>query len=506
MTVSRFPTLRRLFPGTWLPAIVTAFLVPASGPLPVAAGGLFQKRAERQEKTANPPRAKPFSSIFSPKKKEALRATPVEPSAPAPSSPPAAYQTHLPASPSAGLASVPRGRAGQLRVFVLGDSQSLLPFGIELQKSLVAAGHEVLFHGVKNGTPYYWQGKWTSPVLTRLYEPAASPEACGRWNEVSMAPRSITDYIASYDPDVFIIQAGTNFEEDLAGDYTAGILGLIDTSLRQASSRGAKVLWIGPPDARDDVKDPAFQERAVTTLRAALSTTGAAQGIDSFFDSRAVCPIPEGTPGDGEHPADEAGRAWGIAAGSWAASRIDHWRRIGMLPRTASPLAASPPLPVAVPVPPAPSHGLPAPAPGVVPAAEPAPLRVFEAEFELVAKSDPGDISTLPYTDAFCVYRYRLRQPTVHLPQLLEFGLPVDFSKGEPSIHVLHWAVHNDGRGPRATKVASRRIGDTFVMRICPLAEHPLGKPVGTMTQFNDFDDLLAPIFVSTDLAGERAF
>ena len=84
--------------------------------------------------------------------------------------------------------------------------------------------------------------------------------------------------------------------------------------------------------------------------------------------------------------------------------------------------------------------------------------------------------------------------------------MPVDFSQGEPSIYVLHWAVHNDGRGPRATKVASRQVGETYTMRICPLSEHPLGKPVGTMTQFNDFDDLLAPIFASTDLAGERAF
>lgn len=461
---------------------LASFLFVASV-VPARAEGFFQKRGERQVKTAKPPKPKPLQSLFGPKKTETLRAVPIPPVV-APAAAPLLSGT---------LTPVPRGRPDQLRIFILGDSQSLLPFGTELQSTLVAAGHEVLFHGVKNGTPYFWQGKWTSPVLTRLYEPASVPEACGRWNEVSMQPRSIADYVASYDPDVFVIQAGTNFEEDLAGDYTAGILGLIDTSLREARSRGAKVLWIGQPDARDDKKDPAFQERAVTTLRAALATTGASQGYDAFFDSRTVCPIPEGTPGDGEHPTDEAGKAWGLAAGTWVLEQVQRWQRDGTLQR--SPLPA---MPSATPATPSLTSHLQTPAT--------TPPRSFEAEFELVAKSDPGDIATLPYTDAFSVFRYRLRQPTVHLPQLLDFGLPVDLSKGEPSIYVLHWAVHNDGHGPRATKVTSRQIGETYAMRICPLSEHPLNEPLGTMTRFNDFDDFLAPIFVASNLLEERSF
>jgi hypothetical protein len=479
MIASPVSALRRRLRIAWCCHLALSVIL--SSAVPARAEGLFQKRSERQVKTVKPPKPKPFQSLFGPKKSEPLRAIPIEtramPNAEAPLL-------------SGTLTPVPRSRPDQLRIFILGDSQSLLPFGTELQKTLVAAGHEVLFHGVKNGTPYFWQGKWTSPVLTRLYEPASVPEACGRWSEVSMQPRSIADYVASYDPDVFLFQAGTNFEEDLAGDYTAGILGLIDTSLREAGSRGAKVLWIGQPDARDDVKDAAFQERAVTTLRAALATTGASQGYDPFFDSRTVCPIPEGTPGDGEHPTDEVGKAWGLAAGSWVLEQLHRWQCDGTLQRSAQP--ATTPVTQLL------TSKLQTPAT--------TPARSFEAEFELVAKSDPGDIATLPYTDAFSVYRYRLRQPTVHLPQLLDFGLPVDLSKGEPSIYVLHWAVHNDGHGPRATKVTSRQIGETYAMRICPLSEHPLNEPLGTMTQFNDFDDFLAPIFVASNFLEERSF
>jgi len=462
------------------------------------AEGLFQKRGKQQLKTAKPPKPKPFQSLLGPKKRPPLRAVPVDaadlPVSLTPiiaaSAPPPSTAPLIPGV----LTPVARSRPDQLRVFVLGDSQSLLPFGTELQKTLVAGGHEVLFHGVKNGTPYFWQGKWTSPVLTRLYEPAAVPEACGRWNEVSMEPRSIADYVAGYDPDVFLIQAGTNFEEDLASDYTAGILGLIDTSLREARSRGAKILWIGPPDARDDKKDPTSQERAVTTLRAALAATAASQGSDPFFDSRSACPIPEGTPGDGEHPADEAGKAWGLAAGVWVLEQIQRWQQGGTLKRSLPPIPPSA-TPATAPM----TNRLQAP-PGI------SPPRSFEAEFELIAKSDPGDITTLPYTDAFSVFRYRLRQPALHLPQLLDFGLPVDLSKGEPSIDVLHWTVHNDGSGPRATKVSSRQVGESYSMRLCLLSEHPLNEPLKTMTQFNDFDDFLAPVFVASNLLEERSF
>ena len=479
MIASPVSALRRRLRIAWCCHL--ALWVILSSVVPARAEGLFQKRSERQVKTSKPSKPKPFQSLFAPKKPEKLRAIPIEPLAL-----PTAEAPLL----SGSLTPVPRSQPAQLRIFVLGDSQSLLPFGPELQKTLVAAGHEVLFHGVKNGTPYYWQGKWTSPVLTRLYEPAAVPEACGRWSEVAMPPRSIADYVASYDPDVFIFQAGTNFEEDLAGDYTAGILGLIDTSLREASSRGAKVLWIGQPDARDDVKDVALQDRAVTTLRAALATTGASQHYDAFFDSRNACPIPEGTPGDGEHPTDETGKAWGLAAGNWVLEQLHRWQCDGTLQRSAQP--ATTPVTQLL------TSKLQTPTT--------TPPRSFEAEFELVAKSDPGDIATLPYTDAFSVFRYRLRQPTLHLPQLLDFGLPVDLSKGEPAIYVLHWAVHNDGQGPRATKVTSRQVGETYAMRISPLSEHPLNGPLGTMTQFNDFDDFLAPIFVASNLLEERAY
>lgn len=473
---------RSFLAGMTLLAVAACFVQP----VPLAAGGLFRKKVMREPKIARPAKPKPFQSVFGPKTREPVRAVPVDPPS---ASLPALYAPSV----SGTLSPVPRIRPDLPRVLVLGDSQSLLPFGDTLQKTLVSGGCEVLFHGVKNGTPYFWQGNWPSPVLTRIYEPAASAEACGRSSEVSMIPRSIAEYVAAYDPDVFVFQAGTNFEEDLAGETTAGIVAKIEASLRDASARGAKILWIGPPDARDDVKSPEFQERAVTTLRTALVENLGVQGYDLFLDSRDLCPIPNDHKGDGEHPDNETGSRWGDIAGKWVVDRVQRWRCDGTL--RSSPGIAPPP--AANPVPDSFTRSLQQASP---------PARAFEVDLTLEAKSDPGDIATLPYTDAFSVYRYRIARPTEMLPQLLEFGLPVDLSKGAPVVYVLHWTVHNAGQGPLATRVAAREIGGTYRMRLNLLSEHPLGPPLGTMPRFDDFNDFGAPVFVAADLLAERAF
>ncbi len=483
--------LRTRFSIAALPVFAIASLLSFTLPAGADAGWFSKKnkdkpRKESVEKPPPKPKKKPMQAIFAPKRQEPVRAEPVTPGSRTEAwVSPANYRPDTPSLPGATAGR----RPGQTRVFVLGDSQGLLPFGPALQRALVEADCEVLFHAVKNGTPYFWQGRWPSPVLTRVYETAATPEQCDRWKEVSMRPRSIADYVAGYDPDVFIFQAGTNFEEDLAGDYTAGIVGHIGEGLRQATAHGARVLWIGPPDARDDVRSAEFQDRAVATLRTALDSVSEAQGGDCFLDSRPLCPIPNDAPGDGEHPSNATGTAWGTAAGAWAVATIAHWRKEGSLRPTATSSEGTTVRLFTQRLEDRPAAAIPA----------------FSAELELVAKSDPGDIATLPYTDAFSVFRYRVKNTAELQPRLAKFGVLPD-DGGDPVIQVLHWAVHNDGSGPRATRVASREIGETCAMSLCPLSEHPLGEPLGTMTRFDDFNDFLAPVFVASDLLAERVY
>lgn len=393
------------------------------------------------------------------------------------------------------LVPVERRNPDKIRVFVLGDSQSLTSFGPELQKELVEEGYEVLFHGVKNGTPYFWAGAWPSPVLTRVYAPAVTPEDCGQFEEVSMIPRSIEEYVDAFDPDVFVFQAGTNFEIDLVKENVTEISRMIRDSVRIASMRGAKVLWIGPPDARDDVKAVAMQDTAGETLRSALSDLSASQSLPCFYDSRPACPIGNDTRGDGEHPTHEGGIVWADFVAEWVHQSIVNLGCDGLL-RPAGGVPMSPTIRLL-------TRQF---------DEAPEPETPIAMKLQLVAKSEPGDISTLSYTDAFSVYQYQLLNRDEVIPELAKCGVGETLttregeSGGIPVIYVLHWAVHNNGSGPKPTAIATRRVGETFTMQVCPLTSHPLEKALGTMVQFNDFDDFTAPVFLTNNFLEERAY
>lgn len=388
----------------------------------------------------------------------------------------------------------PKKAGRQKRIFILGDSQGHTEFGAEFQKQLLLGGHEVIYHAVKNGSPYYWSGLWDSPVLTRIFAPASNPEEAGQWSQVSMPPRTVTQYVETYDPDVFIFQAGTNFELDLAKEATVQISDLVRQSVDQASARGAKVLWIGPPDARDDVKSDDYQKRAARTLSAALAGISAKQGADCFFDSRAACPMPNDSAGDGEHPGPAAARAWASQAAAWT---LDQMR--GIETRRSSPMRK-------------PADAKPSPVPGslldsLTQIRQPSGCAM---KLKLLAKSRIEDPKTMAYTDAFSVFKYELENPDEVLKRLKGVTLTTAASGKNPQkpyqVYVLHWTAHNDGKKPATTRIAGWKEGSTVSLKLTPLDQHPLRKALATMRQYNDFDDFDAPIFVASNLLEERAF
>lgn len=467
--------------------------------MPSPAGAQSSKRGAR--KPAASERGGPLAFLF-PRKRSEVPPAPAADARPAARSgtalppkraavAPGAATGLAPGGAPADLLPVPRRHPRQVRVFILGDSQGHTEFGAAYQRELLMGGHEVLFHAVKNGSPYYWSGMWQSPVLTRVFAPAAEPEEGAVWEQESMRPHSISRYVEVYDPDVFIFQGGTNFELDLARDAPDQIAERVRNSVSEAASRGARVLWIGPPDARDDVKTPEFQEKAAATLRAALEGTTQRQGFECFFDSRPVCPMPHSAEGDGEHPGPAAARAWARAAGAWTVESIRGFQAdksfthrkpatLGMAP--VSPLVAD--------------------------LARTPPAARYTMKLRLVGKSRVEDPKTMAYTDAFSVFKYELQNPEEVLSRLEGLTLTAGSSSaGRPKayqVYVLHWTAHHDGKRAAKTRVASRREGSTVRLQLTPLDQHPLRQALGTMRQTNDFDDFDAPIFVASDLLEER--
>ena len=464
------------------PTVLSALIIPAGlfFSTSLIAGGLFSKKkplptrggnVEPAKKTGNPS----FIQRVNPSRRAILSVSP-PPTRPIPAP-----------SFSGPLTPVTRRDPDQIRVFVLGDSQLLTSFGPEFQKKLAAGGFEVLMHGVKNGTPYFWEGKWPSPVLTSVFDPASVPGEGGNSREFAMHPRAIREYVEVFDPDIFVFQAGTNFEVDLAGQNDIAVGEMIAEALETAGMNGAAVLWIGPPDARDDVRSVDLQDRAEFTLRTVLCGVTERQGYDCFFASRPVCLIPNGSSGDGEHHTHERGIEWATVAAKWVQHSIESMNCDDML----RPVGGS---------------GSPM-------------TRLFSEQMDdertleqainmqlrLLAKSDPGDIGTLPYTDAFSVFQYELENADAIGPDLARRGLQVNAASGKSIIYVLHWSVHNDGAGPRPTRITSREIGQSYMMPLYPLASHPLEKALGTMVQFNDFNDFDAPVYIAANFVEESS-
>lgn len=493
-------------------AFFLTFAFLAVVPAAEAAGG--KKRASREAEGKSE-----RAGLFSRKRYEI---TPTPLPAPAPSAPlllaiPVVARPPLELAPSLSgssssptpLATITRSDQRQIRIFVLGDSQCHTEFGPELQKALLEGGYEVLIHGFKNGTVYFWKGGWKSPVLTQIFEPAASLEASGRFQLVSMVPPPIRDYVAAYDPDIFLIQGGTNFEQDLADESNTIVAEHVHNCLLDATASGAKVLWIGPPDARDDIKTAEFQERSYATIRRVTDPFADQQQGFCLYDSRPVAPMANDAPGDGEHHGPTAARAWARSSAEWVQGAITTFAKdpafLNRVPRQGS----GPAFHAA-----SPSDALSSISSQAVPTNPltssdevSIPERVMTMELRLSAKSLLADPATMEYTDFFSVFRYELENPEAVLPLYPELKLSQSGVGDEAVYHVyvFHWTAHHDGKRPDHTTVSRRPIGSTVTIDLVPLREHPLANALGNMPQQNDFDfdDFGAPIFVTPNLLAE---
>lgn len=324
-----------------------------------------------------------------------------------------------------------------------------------------------------------------------------------------MVPPPIRDYVTAYDPDIFVIQGGTNFERDLAAESNSIVAEHVHNCLLDATARGAKVLWIGPPDARDDVKSKEFQERSYATIRRITAPFADQQLGFCLFDSRPASPMANDASGDGEHHGPTAARAWARSSAEWVHSALATFAKdpafLVRVPRQGGGPVIHPSTP---------SDGLTSQSPRAIPVNPLAvsvgasiPGRVMTMELRLSGKSHLADPATMEYTDYFSVFRYELENPDAVLPLYPELKL-TQAGAGDETVHhvyVLHWAAHHDGNRPDHTVVSSRPIGSTVTIDLVPLREHPLANALGNMPQQNDFDfdDFGAPIFVTPNLFAE---
>jgi hypothetical protein len=195
------------------------------------------------------------------------------------------------------------------RVLYLGDSMSMGAFGTTLDHEMRAAGFDVYTFVAGGATPYYWLSRY-STINGPIGYWEKTPRSERRQNITSAVPK-IESLLERYDPDVVVVQTGTNLYSALRSkrrskaDNVKEVEGLLNHMVEAATQGGRKCYWITPPEAHPD--------RYPTELQAELAElTKRVVGREAkVFDSRKVTSYTDPYPtNDGIHYGATEARQW----------------------------------------------------------------------------------------------------------------------------------------------------------------------------------------------------
>ena len=208
----------------------------------------------------------------------------------------------------------PRPANSRGRVLYLGDSFSMGTFGRTFDQSLRTGGFEVYTSICGGGSPYYWL-KAYPPVAVNIGYWEKTPVSDKRVRSIKAVPK-IESLLAKWDPDIVVVQTGTNLYSQLRKKSRSKeanikeVEGLTTKMCRAIKSSGAKVYWITPPSASTRTYPQALQDEMLAITQRAVRPYG------KVFDSYAVTEFPETSGSDGIHLGPTEARAWANRAAS----------------------------------------------------------------------------------------------------------------------------------------------------------------------------------------------
>ena len=204
---------------------------------------------------------------------------------------------------AAGLA------ASKKRILYLGDSMSMGAFGRTMDQEMRAAGHEVYTFVAGGATPYYWLSRYSTikgPI--GYWEKTPSKE---NRQSVTLGVPKVEDLLEKFDPDIVVIQTGTNLYATLRSkrrskeNNVKEVEGLLNHMVEAATQGGRRCYWISPPQAHPGRYPVELQVEMAELTKRVVSPEA------KYFDSRSVTTYTDPYPkNDGIHYGPTEAKQW----------------------------------------------------------------------------------------------------------------------------------------------------------------------------------------------------
>ncbi|MGV3524324.1 MAG: SGNH/GDSL hydrolase family protein [Candidatus Sericytochromatia bacterium] len=199
------------------------------------------------------------------------------------------------------------------RVLILGDSQTVGPYGKSIDELARATGATVSTHASWGASPaWFVNGNETYKYWSRNAE---GQEA----TQMHAKTPVLTDLLASHRPDVVVVTLGGNL---IAGNASqADVTRQVSEIGNAVSASGARLVWVGPPKYDPKTRSPEVVEQLYQKLGNIVPEFG------TLVDSRPHVEAYAGT--DGLHYSGPEGER---IAGEWAAGVFETIQQVSARP------------------------------------------------------------------------------------------------------------------------------------------------------------------------------
>ena len=186
---------------------------------------------------------------------------------------------------------------------------SMGKFGSTLDQCLRDSGLEVYTSVTGGATPYYWLSDY-SPVSSTIGHWRRTPRENRRFGTYRQVPK-VETLIEDYDPDVVIVQTGTNMYATLRSKRRTEeanakeVAYVYQKMCEQVTRGGRRCYWVTPPQAHTKRYPKELQNKMLEIIQDTVSPYG--RVFDSYAVTKFTDPYPQT---DGIHYGPTKAKAW----------------------------------------------------------------------------------------------------------------------------------------------------------------------------------------------------